>query len=92
MATPRNSSYTDYNGVQLNGSSEVINSQTIVGYLVDTNGNVFYATGTATVTDGSSGYAKGCIFVLTNATTGSACVYLNKGSTTSSQFTLVTQA
>lgn len=92
MSVPRNSEYTVYNGVEYDGASETINSQTVVGLVADPSGNLLLCTGAAAVTDGGSGYAKGCMFILTSATAGSACVYLNKGSATSSQFTLVTQA
>lgn len=92
MAVPRNSNYTVYTADQATGASESINSQTVTGYWADTNGDLLLVTGTALVTDGGSGYAKGCQFILTNATTGSPCVYFNKGSRTSCTFTLVTQA
>jgi hypothetical protein len=92
MAVPRNSNFTVYNDVQLVGSSETINSQAVTPLLADPNGDLLMVQGTALVTDGGTGYAKGCQFILTNATTGSPCVYLNKGTKTSCTFTLVTQA
>lgn len=92
MAVPRNSQFTVYTSIQNTGETETINSQAVIGYQADTNGDLLLATGTALVTDGGTGYAKGCQFILTNATTGSPCVYLNKGSRTSCAFTLVTQA
>ncbi len=92
MAVPRNSNFTVYNDVQLTGANETVNSQVVVPLMADPSGNLLLVTGTALVTDSGSGYAKGCTFILTNATTGSPCVYLNKGSATSCQFTLVTQA
>lgn len=92
MAVPRNSNFTVYTADQATGETETINSQSIVGLFADGNGDLLMATGTALVTDGGTGYAKGCQFILSNATTGSPCVYLNKGSRTSCQFTLVTQA
>jgi len=92
MASPRNSNYTVYTAVGTTGENETVNSQVITGYLTDGNGNLLFCAGTATITDGGAGYAPGCEFILTNATVGSPCVYLNKGSSTSSKFTLVTQS
>lgn len=92
MATPRSSNFTVYTAVQYSGHTSSINSQTVVPYVADQNGDLLLVTGTALVTDGGTGFAKGCQFILTNATTGSPCVYLNKGSSTSCTFTLVTQA
>ena len=92
MATPRNSNFTVYTAVQSAGETETINSQSVTGILADGNGDLFISTGTALVTDGSSGYSKGGLFSLINATAGSACLYCNEGSRTSSKFTLVTQA
>jgi len=89
---PRNSNYTVYTAVQGSGASETINSQAIVGYLSDKNGDLLLCTGTVTITDTSTGYAKGCMYIKTDVSTGTGGMYLNKGTNTSSAFTLVTQA
>ena len=92
MAVPRNSNYTVYNAVQGTGASEVINSQAIKGYLADSNGDLLLCTGTVTITDGGTGYAKGCMYIKTDVATGTGGNYLNKGTNTACAFTLVTQA
>lgn len=92
MPIPRSYAYTVYTAIQYSGHTVVTNSQSIMPYTADSNGDYLLVTGTATVTDGGTGFAKGCTFLLTNATAGSPCVYFNKGSNTSCQFTLVTQA
>lgn len=92
MATPRNTKFSNFNAVQMDGSAETINSQAITGYIADTNGDLLLATGTVTVTDGSSGYAKGCLYIKTDVATGTTGLYCNKGTKTASAFTAVTQA
>lgn len=92
MAQPRNSRFTQYSALQLESETETINGQTVSGYQADSSANLTHATGTAAVTPGSAGYAPGCVFVLTNALAGSPCVYLNKGTSSSANFSLVTQA
>lgn len=88
----QNGKVTNYNAVQLDGISETVNSVSITVLLADPSGNILFAQGTTVPTDGSSGYAKSCLFIDTDVATGTGSLYLNKGTTTSSQFTLVTQA
>ncbi len=83
---------TNLDALQLKGVDIVLNSQTIKVYQTDTNGDIVFCTGTALITDSGSGYAKGCEFIKTNVAGGTGGVYLNKGTNTSCQFTLVTQA
>lgn len=92
MATPRNSNYTVYTAMQGSGAAETINSQSIVGYLADSNGDLLLCTGTAVPTDGGSGYAKGCLFIDTDVATGTTGLNCNKGTNTACAFTAVTQA
>jgi hypothetical protein len=92
MATPRNSNFTVFTAVQGTGATETINSQSVKVYLADTNGDILLATGTVTITDGSTGYAKGGIYLKTDVATGTGGTYFNKGTNTSSAFTLATQA
>ena len=92
MSAPRNSYFTDYNSIQLEGESETINSQAITGLLSDGNGDLLLCTGVVTITDASTGYAKGCLYIKTDVATGTGGLYCNKGTKTSSAFTLVTQA
>lgn len=60
--------------------------------LEDNLGNVLFATGSSVPADGSSGYAKGCLFINTTPGPLTAKLYCNKGITTSCSFTLITQA
>lgn len=92
MSTPRNSNFTVYNAVQGAGATETINSQSVTVYLADKNGDILLCTGTVTITDGSTGYAKGGIYLKTDVSTGTGGTYLNKGTNTASAFTLATQA
>lgn len=83
---------TGINTARLDGSTATVNSVAITVLLSDGSGNVLMATGTTVPTDASSGYAKGCQFIKTDAAATVGGVYLNKGTTSSSQFTGVTQA
>lgn len=87
-----NAKQTAYNTVKLDGTSATINSIAISALLTDASGNILWATGTTVPTDGSSGYAKGCLFIDTDVATGTTGLNCNKGTNTSSQFTAVTQA
>lgn len=92
MAITRNSYFTGYNGVQLQGETETINSQSIKGNLADSNGDLLHCSGTVTITDGGTGFAKGCLYIKTDVATGTTGLYCNKGTNTSCQFTAITQA
>lgn len=61
-------------------------------YLTDPNGLKIMGWGTTVPTDTTSGFQKGCIFTDTDVATGTGGTYLNKGTSTSCVFTLVTQA
>lgn len=89
---PRNSKMTVFNGVQMDGAAETVNSVAIVTYLADKVGDILLCTGTSVPTDGSTGYAKGCLFIDTDVSTGTTGLNCNKGTNTSSAFTAVTQA
>lgn len=88
----QNGKVTNYNAVQFDGISETVNSVDIVVLMADPSGNILWAQGTTVPTNGSSGYAKGAVFIDTDVGAGTGAFYLNKGTTTSSSFTLVTQA
>lgn len=87
-----NNKQTAYNTVKLDGTAATVNSVAISALLTDASGNILLATGTSVPTDTSSGYAKGCLFIDTDVASGTTGLYCNKGTTTSSQFTAVTQA
>lgn len=75
--------------LQINGS---LIATGVVGILLDENGKALLATGTTVPTNGSNGYAKGCLFIDTDVATGTTGLYCNKGTSTSCVFTAVTQA
>ena len=91
MANPRNGYFTGYNAIQLAGETETINSQSINGLIANSNGDLLLCSGTVTITDTSTGYAKGCLYIKTDVATGTTGLYCNKGTNTSCQFTAVTQ-
>ncbi len=92
MTTPRNANFTQYNAVQLAGETETINSVSVVGLEADPSGNLLYCQGLTVPTNGSSGYAKGCTFIKTDAVSGTSGVYENVGTNTSCIFTIVSPA
>lgn len=68
------------------GTVVTINSQSVRVLARDSSGNVTRASGTVTVTDGGAGYAKGCLYVKTDAAAGTDGLYENIGTTSSCQF------
>lgn len=58
--------------------------------LRDGNGFIFIEQGTA-IPGAVAGYAKGATFCKTDVAAGTGGTYLNKGTTASASFTLVTQ-
>ena len=92
MPVPRTYQETVFSALQANPVSEVKGSETIYPVLSDGNGNLLIAYGTTVPTDATSGYAKGCLFIDTDVATGTTGLYCNKGTSTSCQFTAVTQA
>lgn len=75
--------------VALRGTTRTINSQSVNVLQEDGNGNVLFATGTATITDAASGYAKGCLYIDTDVGAGTAALYSNVGTTTSCNFDIL---
>jgi len=65
---------------------ETINSQSITVLEKDSSGNLLRASGTVTITDGGSWYAKGCTYIETDVASWSSATYENVWSTTSCQF------
>lgn len=60
--------------------------------LKDQNWDKMIVTWNTVPTNATTGYAKSCQFIDSDAPAGTAALYLNKGTNTSCQFTLVTQA
>lgn len=71
--------------LRLNGYSQTVGVAISV-LLYDTNNKVLLASGTTVPTDATSGYAKGCIFIDTNVSTGLQGLYVNVGTSTSCVF------
>lgn len=78
--------------VKLLGASVTINSQAISVNLRDSAGLVLHCSGAVTVTDGGAGYAKGCLYIKTDAADGTSGLYVNVGTTAACNFDLVTDA
>ncbi len=70
----------------LPGKLIVIGVETPRVYLKDAAGNVLLATGNVVPTAATAGYAKGCLFIKTDATSGTRGLYENAGTTTSCLF------
>ena len=92
MAIPRNSNFTVYNAVGLVGPAETVNSVVVYPLLADGTGDILFATGVTVPTNASTGFAKSCLFIDTDVAAMTGSLYLNKGTNTSCQFSLVTQA
>src|SRR3990167_9366698 len=71
------------------GEVKTINGQDVRILEKDRSGDILKATGTVTITDGASGYAKGCYYIDTDVASGTSCVYENVGTNTSSNFDLI---
>lgn len=73
------------------GHLRTINSQSIRVYAVDESGKILLASGTAAYTtqNSQSVYAKGALYIKTDATTGVSGLYQNIGTAAASSFTLV---
>lgn len=71
--------------LKVGGEKRVINDVTIQALQFDKDGKVLLCTGSTVPTDASSGFAKGAIFIDTDAS-GKNVMYVNEGSTTSSDF------
>jgi len=73
--------------VKLGGHKRVINAITIQALQYDGSGKILLATGLTTPT--GAGYAKGCLFIDTDAATGVKGLYENIGTTAAASFNLI---
>jgi hypothetical protein len=73
--------------IKIGGELKTINSISVRVLEYDYQGKVLRATGTSVPT--GAGYAKGCIFIKTNAAAATKSVYENQGTTTSASFNLM---
>jgi len=79
---------TGMTSVQLEGAVRKVGTPVVTVLELDSAGNVMRATGATVPTDADAGYAKGCLFIDTDAALGSI-LYLNEGSATSCDFNVV---
>lgn len=71
------------------GDKIVLNGETISGisrYIANGAGDIMSASGTTVPSDGSDGYAKGCLFTDTDVATGISGLYENIGTNSSCKF------
>lgn len=74
-------------------SATVAGTSDSINVLVrDGDNHIMWATGTDVPSDGTSGYAKGCLFIDTNVGAGTTGLYVNVGTTSSSNFDAVSDA
>lgn len=71
--------------LQTVGNSETPGSTTVNALHKDANGDVIWASGATVPSDGEAGYAKGCLFIDTNASAG-LVFFVNEGSNSSCDF------
>lgn len=82
---------TSFSAVNYQGISHTIGAETFKVYMTDENSNILWAVGTTVPTDAGAGFAKGCLFIDSDVATGTTGLYCNKGTSSSCQFTAVTQ-
>ena len=70
----------------LAGNRYKIGAETVNVLQKDASGKILLATGTTVPTDATAGYAKGCLFIDTDVTTGLSGIYENVGTTASCNF------
>ncbi len=78
--------------LQAIGKSATVNTQSVVVTERNSAGLIKEANGTVAITNGGSGYAKGCLYTKTDVAAGSQGLYVNIGITTSCQFVVVATA
>lgn len=72
--------------------SKPLNAHSAVGQLVEAGPEgIYFARGTTVPADGSTGYAKGCLFIDTDAAAGSI-LFCNEGTFAASDFDAVSVA
>lgn len=72
--------------VQIKGQKKKVNASiTVQAVQYDGNGDIVRCTGTTVPTNGLAGFAKGCIFIKTDAS-ANIISYMNEGSATSALF------
>ena len=77
------------NGLQVDGRAETVGAESVTVLFKDGNGNIVLASGTTVPTADTAGYAKGALFIKTDAADGTKGLYENQGTTALSDFNLV---
>jgi len=80
-----------FDAIQLGGVPDLKGGQRIKTLIYDDLGDILLATGTTVPTNAGVGFAKGCLFIDTNVSTGTTGLYCNKGTRLSCEFTAITQ-
>lgn len=77
------------NALQLDGRPETINSVAVTVVFKNEDGHVLLCYGTTVPTADSVGFAKGCLFIKTDAADGTKGLYENQGTNALSDFNLI---
>jgi len=72
--------------VKLTGRAETMTAIAVSTIMKDSAGKILQCSGATVPTDASTGFAKGCEFILTSATTGIGGIYVNIGTSTACVF------
>lgn len=72
----------------LTGESDTVGATAVTVLLRDGAGRPILCSGTSVPT--GAGYAKGCLFIKTDVTTGSSGLYDNQGTTSAASFQVIT--
>jgi len=78
--------------LMLTGRNRTPGTTQVKALMVDSVGNILYATGTTVPSDAEAGYAKGCLFIDTDVGAGTTGLYVNVGTTASCNFDAVSDA
>jgi len=77
------------NGLQVDGRAETVGAESVTVLFKDANSKIVLATGLTVPTADTAGYAKGALFIKTDAADGTKGLYENQGTTALSDFNLV---
>lgn len=75
--------------IRIFGDSRTVGGVTVNVLIEDSNGNVLLCTGTSIPTADSSGFAKGCLFIKTDADDGTKSLYENQGTSSLCDFNVI---
>lgn len=75
--------------IKIAGKAVEVNEIDLQVLQYDGNSNILLCTGTTVPTADSTGFAKGCLFIKTDAADGTKGLYENQGTTAASDFNLI---